>query len=228
MSELKRGIIVSCQAAEGESLHNLGLMKFFAKAALDGGAVGIRCAQEDVNNIKEYLGDIPIIGLVKRTYPDSKVYITPTKKEIDQLLETKCDVIALDATLRARPNHESLESLVKYIRSKKSDVLIMADIATIEEAVLAQSLGFDYIGTTLRGYTEDTREVKIPDIDFIKNLLETIKTSKVIVEGGIWEKGQVEKISSLNPFAIVIGTSITRPSDITKRFVNALHFPYND
>lgn len=215
--KLKRGLIVSCQAVKGESLYNLGIMKYFAKAALDGGACGIRCGVDDVKDIKEYLNNVPTIGLEKSTYESSSVYITPTKVEVDHLLETGTDVIALDATLRTRPNGESLEELVKYIRSK-SDVEIMADIATIEEAVNAEKLGFDYIGCTLRGYTEETKGINIPDYNFIAQLTSTIKNSKVIVEGGIWEVGQLEKVVEYNPYAVVIGSSITRPSDITKRF----------
>lgn len=215
--KLKRGLIVSCQAVKGESLYNLGIMKYFAKAALDGGACGIRCGVDDVKDIKEYLNNVPTIGLEKSTYESSSVYITPTKKEVDHLLETGTDVIALDATLRTRPNGESLEELVKYIRLK-SDVEIMADIATIEEAVNAEKLGFDYIGCTLRGYTEETKGINIPDYNFIEQLISTIKNSKVIVEGGIWEVGQLEKVVEYNPYAVVIGSSITRPSDITKRF----------
>lgn len=220
---LKRGLIVSCQAVKGESLYNLGIMKYFAKAAVDGGAVGIRCGVDDVVDIKQYLNNIPTIGLEKSTYESSSVYITPTKKEVDNLLRTKTDVIALDATLRARPNGETLEELVKYIRSKNSNVEIMADVATIEEAINAEKLGFDYIGCTLRGYTEQTQGIAIPDFAFIEELINTIKTSKVIVEGGIWEVGQLEKVVQYNPYAVVIGSSITRPSDITKRFNSVMN-----
>ena len=221
--KLKRGLIVSCQAVKGESLYNLGIMKYFAKAALDGGAVGIRCGVDDVVSIKEYLNNVPTIGLEKSTYESSSVYITPTKEEVDHLLATKTDVIALDATLRPRPNGETLEGLVEYIRSKDSEVEIMADIATLEEAVNAEKLGFDYIGCTLRGYTEETKGIEIPDFEFIKKLASTITKSKVIVEGGIWEKWQLEEVVKVNPYAVVIGSSITRPSDITKRFNSVMN-----
>lgn len=221
--KLQRGLIVSCQAVKGESLYNLGIMKYFAKAALDGGAVGIRCGVDDVVSIKEYLNGVPTIGLEKKVYESSSVYITPTKAEIDHLLASGTDVIALDATLRPRPNNESLDELVRYMRNKNKDVEIMADISTIEEAVNAERLGFDYIGCTLRGYTENTKGAIIPDFDFISELTTKITKSKVIVEGGIWEKWQLEKVSEFNPYAVVIGTSITRPSDITKRFISALN-----
>lgn len=221
MNKLKRGIIVSCQAAEGEVFYGLGLMKYFAKAALEGGAVAIRSLENEIADIKAYNNNATVIGLVKKNYRDSDVYITPTIDEIDSLLKTGCEVIALDATQRTRPNNGTLKELIAYIR-ENSNCEILADIATIEDALYAQSLGFDYISTTLRGYTAETKDCKVPDMEFIEELMHTIKDTKIIVEGGIWDTNQVEKISMYNPYAIVIGTSITRPFDITKRFVSAL------
>ena len=98
----------------------------------------------------------------------------------------------------------------------------MADIATTEEAENAEKLGFDYISTTLRGYTKETKNARLPDIGFMKKVVKTIKKSKVIAEGGIFERGEIRKISKINPYAVVIGSSITRPAAITARFVKNL------
>ncbi|MEG1706681.1 MAG: N-acetylmannosamine-6-phosphate 2-epimerase, partial [Clostridia bacterium] len=209
MEKLQRGLIVSCQSAEGECLHGLGLNKYFALCAVKGGAVGVRSSYEDVQPIKELVGNIPIIGLVKQKYSGSDVYITPTLQEIKLLIDSKCDVIALDATNRLRPK-ESLEELVCYCK-EHSEAELMADIATISEAKRAETLGFNYIGCTLRSYTEETAGIEIPDYDFIQELISTISNSKVIVEGGIWEKSQLKVILKMNPYAVVIGSSITRP-----------------
>ena len=110
-----------------------------AKAAMEGGAVAIRAqGVSDINEIKN-VTNLPVIGIIKREYRDSCIYITPTKKEVNELLTTTCEMIAIDATNRIRPNNESLEEIIRYIKSNNR--LVMADISTYEEAVLAQSYG---------------------------------------------------------------------------------------
>lgn len=218
---LNRGLIVSCQAGEGEPLHGYNIMHYLAKAAVAGGACGIRALYYDVDLIKGEV-NVPVIGLVKKDYEDSEIYITPTKAEIDLVLATKADCIALDATLRARPNGETLEELVTYARQKAPNVELMADIATVEDAKNAERLGFDYISTTLRGYTAETKNAVLPDVDFVAEVLKVTKNTKVVAEGGIYETGELAKISALNPYAVVIGSAITRPMLITKRFCNVL------
>lgn len=218
---LNRGLIVSCQAGEGEPLHGYNIMHYLAKAAVAGGACGIRALYYDVDLIKGEV-NVPVIGLVKKDYEDSEIYITPTKAEIDLVLATKADCIALDATLRARPNGETLEELVAYARQKAPNVELMADIATVEDAKNAERLGFDYISTTLRGYTAETKNAVLPDVDFVAEVLKVTKNTKVVAEGGIYETGELAKISALNPYAVVIGSAITRPMLITKRFCNVL------
>ena len=222
MANLNRGLIVSCQAVEGESLHGFGIMKYFAYAALKGGACGIRAnTVEDIKDIKTMV-DLPVIGIIKAIYPNCDVYITPTLKEVKELLTSGCEVIALDCTNRPRPNGEKLEDLVKYIRDNAPNVEIMADTASFEDAVTAHDLGFDYIGSTMRGYTQSTKGIKIPDYDHLKRLVDTFKDTKIIAEGGIWEKDQLTKVCQTGVYTVVIGSSITRPTDITKRFVGAL------
>ena len=193
-------------------------MHLMAKAAKEGGADGIRCNYvSDINSIKAEV-DLPTIGIIKAEYPDSEVYITPTLKEVKALLsETDTEVVALDATRRSRPSGEKLEDLVRYIRANKPQVEIMADIADMEDAKYADSLGFDYIGCTLRSYTAATKGISIPDYDFIAQLVQTVH-AHVIAEGGIWEVGQLQKVWEAKPYAVVIGSAVTRPRDITARF----------
>ena len=211
MAHIKQGsLIISCQAVKGEPLYGYNIMHLMAKAAKEGGADGIRCNYvSDINSIKAEV-DLPTIGIIKAEYPDSEVYITPTLKEVKALLsETDTEVVALDATRRSRPNGEKLEDLVRYIRANKPQVEIMADIADMEDAKYADSLGFDYIGCTLRSYTAATKGIAIPDYAFIAH---------VIAEGGIWEVGQLQKVWEAKPYAVVIGSAVTRPRDITARF----------
>ena len=221
MSLLKRGLIVSCQAVKGEPLYGYGIMHLFAKAAKEGGATGIRALVDDVDSIKDEV-NLPIIGLVKEIYEDSEIYITPTKKEVDRLLATKCDVLCMDATLRTRPGGITLDELYAYARENAGGREIMADVSTIEEAINADRLGFDYISTTMRGYTPYTKEYEIPDVDFVKECLEKVKHSKVIAEGGVFEVSHMEAISRVNPYAVVVGSAITRPKVITERLLGAL------
>lgn len=219
-NRIPRGLIVSCQAAKGEPLYGCDVMHYFARCAVAGGAVAIRALADEIPSIKKEVS-VPVIGLIKKDYADSEVYITPTKDEIDRLLETGCEVIAMDATARPRPFGETLKELVSYVRSLSENVQLMADIDNYENALTAEALGFDYISTTLRGFTKETKGIQIPDFDFIEKLIKDCKAN-VIVEGGIWERGQLEQISSFNPYGVVIGTSITRPRDITRRFSEVL------
>ena len=221
MNHLKRGLIVSCQAVKGEPLYGYGIMHLFAKAAKEGGATGIRALVDDVDSIKDEVG-LPIIGLVKEIYDDSEIYITPTKKEIDRLLATKCDVLCMDATLRTRPEGETLEGLYEYARANANGREIMADVSTLEEAINADKLGFDYISTTMRGYTPYTTQYEIPDVDFVAECQKQVKNAKVIAEGGVFEISHMEKISEVNPYAVVVGSAITRPKVITERLLGAL------
>lgn len=218
--KIPKGLIVSCQALPHEPLYGKDTMPKMALAAYLGGAVGIRAnTVRDINAINAKLkGSLPIIGLIKKVYEDSPVYITPTLKEVKALIKSKCTVIALDATLRPRHGGETLESLVRYIR-QNSDKAIMADIATYEEALNAEKLGFDLISTTLRSYTEETKGIKIPDMDFCKRLYSDVKNSVIVAEGGIHTFEEVDEILSIGIDRVIIGGAITRPMEITKNYV---------
>ncbi|RQM94752.1 N-acetylmannosamine-6-phosphate 2-epimerase [Staphylococcus pettenkoferi] len=219
---LPQGLIVSCQALPDEPLHSSFIMSKMALAAYQGGAVGIRAnTTEDIQAIQQEV-DLPIIGIVKRDYKGSKVFITATSQEVDELIESGCEVIALDATTQTRPK-ESLSELVAYIREHAPNVEIMADISTLEEAKQADELGFDYVGTTLRGYTDYTKgHILYEDnFQFLKEVLEAVD-AKVIAEGNVITPEMFETVSNLGVHCTVVGGAITRPKEITQRFVNAL------
>ncbi|KXA46394.1 MULTISPECIES: N-acetylmannosamine-6-phosphate 2-epimerase [Staphylococcus] len=219
---LPQGLIVSCQALPDEPLHSSFIMSKMALAAYQAGAVGIRAnSKEDIIAIKEEV-PLPVIGIVKRDYPGSKVYITATSKEVDELIESKCEVIALDATKQERPK-ETLEELVAYIREKAPNVEIMADISTIEEAKHADELGFDYVGTTLRGYTDYTQGHILYENNFafLREVLDQVN-AKVIAEGNVITPEMYKEVSDLGVHCTVVGGAITRPKQITERFINAV------
>ena len=216
-------LIVSCQALPEEPLHSSFIMGRMAFAAKEGGAAGIRAnTKEDIAEIRKNV-DLPIIGIVKRDYPDCKVYITPTMKEIDELMEVKPEIIAIDATKDLRPNGVALDEFYAQIREKYPNQLLMADCSTYEEAKHADELGFDFIGTTLVGYTEQSKDMKIEQNDFelIKKFVKNVKHN-VIAEGNINTPEKVKRVMQLGVFSIVVGSAITRPQLITKTFVDVL------
>ncbi|MDU5105214.1 N-acetylmannosamine-6-phosphate 2-epimerase [Clostridium sp.] len=224
MKNINKGLIVSCQALEDEPLHSSFIMGKMAKAAIQGGAVGIRAnSKEDIIEIKRSV-DTPIIGIVKRDYEDSDIYITPTMREVDELMEAGVDIIALDATNRLRPDNTTLEVFIEKIREKYNDILLMADCSTYEEAINANKLGFDFIGTTLVGYTEESKGIHINDNDFelIRNIINSV-SKPVIAEGNIDTPEKARRVLELGCYSVVVGSIITRPQVITKKFINEIN-----
>ncbi|MGN1123548.1 MAG: N-acetylmannosamine-6-phosphate 2-epimerase [Eubacterium sp.] len=221
LKKIKGGLIVSCQALECEPLYDSYIMSKMAWAAYLGGAVGIRAnTVVDIKAIKQKV-DLPVIGIIKQVYSDSEVFITPTEKEVDALVEIGCEIIAIDATDRPRPNGKSLEEFFTVIRKKYPNQLFMADTSCFEEGMLAEKLGFDLIGTTMAGYTPYTKGTPLPDYTLMQRYVSELNTP-VIAEGGIWAPDELKRAIDIGVHAAVIGTAITRPMDITKRFVNAL------
>jgi N-acylglucosamine-6-phosphate 2-epimerase len=219
--KIKGGLVVSCQALPEEPLFSSFIMGRMAVAAEEGGASGIRAnTPDDIKEIKR-MTDLPVIGLTKAVYSDSSVYITPTIKEIDELVESGADAIATDATDRTRPDGKSITEFFHEVRKKYPDMIFMADCAKDDDAIRAEKLGFDMAGTTLRGYTEETRGVSIPDMHMIKYLSKNLNIP-LIAEGGIWEREQLAEVFENGAYAAVIGTAITRPRDITRRFVESI------
>lgn len=224
MEQIKGGLIVSCQALESEPLHSSYIMSRMAYAASLGGAVGIRAnTVADITEIKKNV-NLPIIGIIKQNYGDCDVYISPTMKEIDALVECGVSIIATDATdsdRRPRPDGKSLDEFLGEVRRKYPDQLFMADCSCYEEAIHAAEIGFDFVGTTMRGYTDYTKGIALPDLELIERLSRECE-KPVIAEGGIWTPDQLKKILDLGAWSAVIGGAITRPLEITKRFVAAI------
>lgn len=172
--KLKKGLIVSCQALDNEPLHSSFIMGRMALAAKMAGAVGIRAnTVSDIQEIKKNV-DLPIIGIIKKDYDNSEVYITPTMDEVDCLVAEGVDIIATDGTNSKRPKNVGLKDFYDEIRVKYPDIKLMADCSTVDEAIMADKLGFDYIGTTLIGYTPQSKGDKI-DADDFKILREIIE-----------------------------------------------------
>lgn len=219
ISKLKGKIIVSSQAMPNEPFYNETAMYAMMQSVINGGAAALRVAgARDVKLAKSL--NVPTIGLTK---PDklpenwkSVVYITPGLKEVAELIDAAADIIAFDGTQRPRPDGSNLKEIIDLIHSSKK--LAMADIATFEEGINAETLGADIISTTLSGYTEESAtDSLIPDFELLENLVKKV-SCPVFLEGRVWEPKDVRRAFELGAHSVVIGSAITRPHLITKRF----------
>lgn len=223
VENLKGKLIVSCQALPDEPLHSSFIMGRMALAAKQGGAAGIRAnTKEDIKEIRSQV-DLPIIGIVKRDYDDSDIYITPTMKEIEELMEVKPEIIAMDATIATRPGGKNIDEFFKEVKEKYPEQLFMADCSTVDEALHADELGFDFIGTTMVGYTPQSRGDKIEanDFEILRKIVSNVK-HKVIAEGNINTPQKARRVVELGAYSVVVGSIITRPQLITKSFVEEM------
>jgi len=219
LKKIEKRIIVSCQALEEEPLHGRGIMVLMARAAIMGGAVAIRAnGTQDIEDIKTAF-DIPVIGLIKRNMEGYPVYITPTSQDALSVLRAGADVVAIDCTLRRRP--EPLDSIFAAIREEFPKRLIMADISGVDDAREVSRLKPDFLATTLSGYTDETLERPKPDIALVKALTEEFDIP-VIAEGNYWEPEQAVKALEAGAFSVTVGSVITRPQLITERFTSYL------
>lgn len=224
LEQLKGKVIVSSQAMPNEPFYNETCMKAMMQSVINGGAKILRVAGARDVKIAKSLG-VTVIGLTK---PDelpenwkSVVYITPTLKEVNELIDADADIIAFDGTSRKRDKC-SLEDIIETIHRAKK--IAMADISTLKEGINCANLGADIISTTLSGYTNEsnTSDDK-PDFDLLQKLVKATDTP-VILEGRIWEPNDVRKAFELGAYAVVIGSAITRPQLIVRRFMETIKF----
>lgn len=226
LDKIKNNIIVSLQAMPDEPLYDENCIIALAKSIVElGGAKALRLAGErDIKNIKRLFPEILVIGITKpnkipQNYKEL-VYITPSISDCKKIIEAGADIVAFDGTQRDRGNNETIKDLIDYIKSQNK--LAMADIATFKEAQNAVETGADIISTTLSGYTTETQnKPDTPDFELIKKIKENLNTF-AILEGKIWEKEEAKKAFEYGADSVVIGSAITRPQLIVKRFMEAI------
>lgn len=221
LERLRGGMIVSCQS-EGQDPFNANpdYMGLFAKAAEMGGAVGIRTQGiEKLKSIKQTT-NIPVIGLLKSMFPDGTVRITGSYKEVEELIAAGSDIIAIDGTFREREGLTGPE-FIKVVKQKYG-CLVLADIATYEEAKACAENGADAISTTLNGYTPETWSViDTPNFYLLEEILRNIAIP-VFAEGRYNVPADAQKAMELGAYGVISGTALTRPRVITKWFVDAV------
>lgn len=223
LKQLKGSLIVSCQALPTEPLYveEKSIMYLMARCAKQAGAKCIRTSSvRDVIAIKKET-DLPVIGIIKIIYEGYESYITPTMKEVDELVDAKADIIALDCTQRTRGDHSTINEFIAQIKSKYPQLLLMADISTYEEGLNAYGCGVDFVGTTLSGYTDYSPMLDVPDLNLVQKLSTTIPIP-VIAEGKIHTPEQALQALESGAFAVVVGGAITRPLEIANRFMEKI------
>jgi putative N-acetylmannosamine-6-phosphate epimerase len=221
LESLKGGLIVSCQAYDDNPANAPHFMAMFAAAAEVGGAVGFRAnGPADIAAIRA-ISHKPIIGIYKqREY--SPVYITPTFASAQAVVAAGAEIVALDATHQARPNGVTPELLIEQIKTQLN-CLVMADIDTFEEGVLAAKAGADIVATTMSGYTQRSSYISHagPNLQLLAELAQYL-TCPVICEGRIHTPEHLSAAFGAGAYAVVVGTAITNPTAITQKFVRAI------
>jgi N-acylglucosamine-6-phosphate 2-epimerase len=217
-SQIANGLIVSCQAPANSPLAKSEIIAAFAETAVQNGAVGVRIdSPENIRAVKKSV-KVPVIGIYKIISENSEVYITPTFDSAKQVTTAGADIIAIDATFRVRPNNESLAEIVEKIH-KELNLPVMADVATFEEGLNAEKIGCDFIGTTLSGYTNETKHIVEPDFELVTKLSNL--TIPTICEGRLREPCAVRKAFECGAFAVVVGNAITGTDWLVREFVEA-------
>lgn len=221
---IKGTIIVSCQATPGEPLYvkEYSIMPLMARAAKEAGAKMIRTSSKrDIQAIKEETG-LPVIGLIKREYPGYSGRITMTMREVDECMEALADIVSIDCTDTVRGDGLTAPEFLRIVKDKYPNIIIMADCATVNEAIAAYEAGADLVGSTMNGYTAATAHCKgEPNYDLVKQMVELLPCP-VIAEGRVHTPEQARKMLEIGAWAVVVGGAITRPLEIAKRFMAAI------
>lgn len=219
------GLIVSCQAPVTSPLHNPTIIAAMAQASANNGAKAVRIdTPSHIKAVKEKIS-VPIIGLWKQIIAESDVYITPQFHHALAVAEAGADIIAMDATPRKRAGGEKLVDIIRGIHQQIGKP-VMADVDTFASAKLAIDSGADIVGTTLFGYTEETKNLIPPGWELLKQIVENLKVEHpeilVICEGGISSPEEAKKALELGADAVVVGTAITGIDLLVKAYIKRI------
>lgn len=227
---IRNHVIVSCQGVEPNPFSTPERLLLMADCAVMGGAVGFRAnTPPNVEIIKKKYPDMPMIGIWKIQTGDNEVYITPTMEAVDTLVGLGCEIVALDATNRINAYGKYAWELISQIKEKYPNLVVMADIATIEDARIAAREGADIIATTLAGYTADSKEYQNgAAFDLLKQIKEADLGRFILCEGKIWSREDCIRAFESGADCVVVGTAVTNPWKITERYVKAVKEHFNN
>jgi N-acylglucosamine-6-phosphate 2-epimerase len=218
-SQIKGGLIVSCQAPSNSPLCTPEIIAAMAQTAELNAARAVRIdSPAHIAEVKRAV-QIPIFGIYKIITEQSEVYITPTVESAQKVAAAGASIIAVDATLRMRPNNETLKDLVFEIQQNLR-LPVMADVATLAEGIhAAEELGCDFISTTLSGYTSETAHlIGAPDFELVEKLSRRVKTP-VICEGRLRTPEDARRALDCGAFSIVVGKAVTGIDTLISDFV---------
>lgn len=224
IEDLLGGLVVSCQAFSHEPLYGVDVMVKLAIAARQGGASAIRASwPENISAIRRHV-DLPIFGINKimpEHYDKMRdVIITPTLEAAQAVYYAGADIIAVDATLRGGRTQKDISELIRQIKDSL-DVLVMGEVSTLEEGLLAEDGGADIVSTTIAGYTHYSRKSTEPDYELIEELVKSVKIP-VNAEGRFHRPEQVKRAFDCGAWTVTVGSAITRPHFITEQFVKGM------
>lgn len=220
IERLRGGLIVSCQAQPDSPVYGPEFMAAFARSAEIAGAVGVRVnGPQDVRAVRRAVS-LPIIGIYKLRSDQYPVYITPTLDSARQVVEAGADIVAIDATHRPRDGGLTPEALITAIHQHLGRP-VMADVDSLDEGLAAAGAGADIVATTMAGYTDARPLTPGPDLDLLGQLAARI-TTPLICEGRIHTPADMQAAFAAGAYAVVVGTAITNPVAIARRFVQAL------
>ena len=219
----KNGLIVSCQVQHDDPISTPDMHVKMAEAAAWGGAVGIRAnAPDQIRDIKKAV-DLPVIGLYKQWHDNTDVFITPTLDAVREVYEAGAEIIALDCTDQITAEGRPAYELLPVAKKEFPDAMFFADVSTYDEAKRAVEMGADIVGPTLYGYTEATKHIEEPNLrEFARMCRDFGDETYMIMEGHIYTPEDAIKCLYLGAHAVVVGSAITRPHLITKRFTDLM------
>ena len=212
-----RGLIVSIQPEPDSVLNRPEIVALLAQAAVANGAAGVRIEGAERLAAVRAAVDVPIVGLIKRSYPGFAPYITPTADEIEAIVAAGAEVVAFDATPRPRPQGDDVAAMIGRINAHGA--LAMADCATGAEVRAAAAAGAAIVATTLCGYTEETRGHPLPALDVLRAAVAT--SAFAILEGGVTSPDDVAAGIAAGAGAIVVGTALTNLDARIRTFAEA-------
>lgn len=215
LGRIRGGLIVSVQAYADSVLDTPETIALLARCAVQNGAVGVRIESvARIAAVRAAVG-VPIVGIIKRAYPGFEPYITTTRAEVAAVAAAGAEIVAFDATQRARFGGAAVADLVAAVHAEGS--LAMADCATIADAREAVAAGADLVGTTLAGYTPHTAGRTLPALDLLAAI--AAEHPFPICEGGIASPEDARKAFAGGAAAIVVGTAITNIDALVRRYV---------